>query len=156
MLIASTNYPETRHALGLKTAGARGLLSRAIANSIMVLSAKRPANKILRGSSKVCLLKGEAILYWEASVHMLCVCVCSRQGAGKCVREPLCRESELCGESNVVTAAPFLHFPVLHCYSTSPLFCSVQWMGMWVSSVLFFLLRAFSAVLVLKCLHYCV
>ncbi len=136
MLIASTNYPETRHALGLKTAGARGLLSRAIANSIMVLSAKRPANKnITRFFKGVSTERGGHFVLRSVCTY---VCVCVRVRSRKCVREPLClREWIVLGSRTVVTAAPFLHFPVLHCYSTSPLFCSVQWMGMWVSSVLF-------------------
>ncbi len=138
MLIASTNYPETRHALGLKTAGARGLLSRAIANSIMVLSAKRPANKnITRFFKGVSTERGGHFVLRSVCTYV-CVCVCVRVRSRKCVREPLCpREWIVLGSRTVVTAAPFLHFPVLHCYSTSPLFCSVQWMGMWVSSVLF-------------------
>lgn len=129
-----------KHALRLKTVNARNFLSRAITNSILVLSTKRPTTtiKLLRDSSKVCLLKGGGHFVQRSVCTCMYVCVFTSGAGSVCV--PLCLREWICvGESNCSNSSNtrFFIFLCLHCYFTSPLFCSVQWMGMWIYSVLF-------------------
>ncbi len=157
MLIASTNYPETRHALGLKTAGARDLLLlRAIANSILVLSAKRPANKnITRFFKGVSTERGGHFVLRSVCTYV-CVCVCSRQEQEVCARAFVPERVNCVGESNCSNSSTLSSFPCasLLFHLASVLLCAMD--GYVSFQCLIFLLRAFSAVLVLNCLHYCV
>lgn len=74
--------PNTTRA-GLDNRGRAELIVIARHSELYIGAFNKKQTKILRGSSKVCLLKGEAILYREASVHV-CVCVCSRQEQEVC------------------------------------------------------------------------
>ncbi len=146
-------WSQTRHALGLKIEDARNLLlSRAIANSILVLSTKSKQKYYAVLQRCVCW-KGRPFCT-EKRLYMY-VCVCSRQEQEVCAS--LCAwESEfVLGSRTVVTAAPFLHFPVLALLFHLACFALCNgWVCEFPES--YFLLRACSVVLVLKCLHYCV
>lgn len=149
-------WSQTRHALGLTIEDARNLLlSRAIANSILVLSTKSKQKYYAVLQRCVCW-KGRPFCTEKRLYMYVCVCVCSRQEQEVCAS--LCAwESEFVSRSRtVVTAAPFLHFPVLALlfHLASVLLCAMD--GYVSFQSLIFLLRACSVVLVLKCLHYCV
>lgn len=147
-------WSQTRHALGLRIEDARNLLlSRATASSILVLSTKSKQKYYAVLQRCVCW-KGRP--FCTEKRQYMYVCVCSRQEQEVCAS--LCAwESALVLRSRtVVTAAPFLHLPVLALlfHLASVLLCAMD--GYVSFQTLIFLSRACSVVLVLKCLHYCV